>query len=107
MEQFRTIVNELKDMYERYHEGLKRWENTTVEGTQNLVLPPWLCQPYIRDTPENHIKKVEEKRMEYEERAVSNLNTNVEFFLILLNFFSVIIIHNGQCSYRFFGDYYL
>lgn len=71
MEQFRIIVNELKNVYEPYHEGLKRWENGMEEGTQNIVLPPWLCQPYIRDTPENHIKKVEEKRVECEERSVS------------------------------------
>lgn len=67
MEQFKVIVNELKDMYEPYHEGVQKWEMTTEDDTQNLILPPWLCQPYVRDSPENHIKKVEEKRVESEQ----------------------------------------
>ncbi|XP_018572116.1 tRNA-dihydrouridine(16/17) synthase [NAD(P)(+)]-like isoform X2 [Anoplophora glabripennis] len=78
MEQFKVIVNELKDMYEPYHEGLKRWEETTEGGTQNLVLPPWLCQPYVRDTPENHVRKVEEKRVEHEEKAASDSKRRYE-----------------------------
>ncbi|KAJ8951705.1 hypothetical protein NQ314_007646 [Rhamnusium bicolor] len=65
MEQFKVIVNELKDMYTPYHEGFKKWEETTEHDSQNLILPPWLCQSYVRDTPENHIKKVEEQRKDF------------------------------------------
>ncbi|XP_028129523.2 tRNA-dihydrouridine(16/17) synthase [NAD(P)(+)]-like isoform X2 [Diabrotica virgifera virgifera] len=64
MKQFKEIVNEIKGMYEPYHNGLKVWEETTERDTQNILLPPWLCQSYVREDPENHIKKVEEKKME-------------------------------------------
>lgn len=56
-------------MYEKYHTGLEVWSETTECGTQNLVLPPWLCQPYVRDTPENHVKKVELKQAEAIQQA--------------------------------------
>lgn len=62
LEDFKQIVIELRDTYEPYHNGLLIWNNTTEEDTQNIVLPPWLCQPYIRILPEEHLKKVEEKR---------------------------------------------
>ncbi|XP_023013217.2 dihydrouridine synthase 1 isoform X1 [Leptinotarsa decemlineata] len=67
LHQFREITTEIKDMYEHFHEGLKTWEQTTENGTQNLILPPWLCQAYVRDTPENHIKKVEENKKKLNE----------------------------------------
>ncbi|CAH1108212.1 unnamed protein product [Psylliodes chrysocephalus] len=68
MNQFRIIIDEIRDMYEPYHEGLKLWEHSTDNYSQNIALPPWLCQPYVRDTPEDHIKKVEDKKKEAEQR---------------------------------------
>lgn len=73
MNQFRIIIDEIRDMYEPYHEGLKLWEHSTDNYSQNIALPPWLCQPYVRDTPEDHIKKVEDKKKEAEQREVYNL----------------------------------
>ncbi|CAH1962054.1 unnamed protein product [Acanthoscelides obtectus] len=68
MEQFHQIVNELKAIYEPYHSGLMKWDQSMEIDSQNLIMPPWLCQPYIRDTPENYVKKVEERRIENEEK---------------------------------------
>lgn len=64
LDQFKQITKKIQSMYEKYHTGLEVWSETTECGTQNLVLPPWLCQPYVRDTPENHVKKVELKQAE-------------------------------------------
>lgn len=60
LELFNEIVGELKNKYLPYHLGFEVWSSTTEEGSQNLILPPWLCQPYVRISVEDHKKKVEE-----------------------------------------------
>jgi len=70
LDQFINITNQIKLMYERYHLGIKAWEHTVETDSQNLVLPPWLCQPYVRDSPENHVKRVEVKREEAEKNLI-------------------------------------
>lgn len=57
---FSQIVEELKNKYLPFHQGLEVWPFTTEEGSQNLILPPWLCQSYVRRNVEDHKKKVEE-----------------------------------------------
>lgn len=59
MDQFRTIVKEIQEIYEPYNLGTKSWGNCTEPDTQNLLLPPWLCQPYVRFTAEN-VEKTDE-----------------------------------------------
>uniref|UniRef100_A0A6E8VX65 tRNA-dihydrouridine(16/17) synthase [NAD(P)(+)]-like n=1 Tax=Anopheles coluzzii TaxID=1518534 RepID=A0A6E8VX65_ANOCL len=85
--EFRTVVTQLEQKYLPYHEGTILWtgeddsdathndDDTTSTATengqqpspphpakldQNLHLPPWLCQPYIRAPPEVHRQKLEE-----------------------------------------------
>nr|XP_022912179.1 tRNA-dihydrouridine(16/17) synthase [NAD(P)(+)]-like isoform X1 [Onthophagus taurus] len=62
LDQFKCIVSELKDLYQPYHDGKLVWDETHEKGSFNLILPPWLCQPYVRLPPEEHLKKVEEKK---------------------------------------------
>ncbi|KAL3274948.1 hypothetical protein HHI36_019724 [Cryptolaemus montrouzieri] len=61
IELFQHIIKELKDKYLPYHKGEKCWKQTTEEGSQNLVLPPWLCQSHVRMNAEDYKKKIEEK----------------------------------------------
>lgn len=62
LETFKSITIEIKDKYEPYHLGKLTWSETVEPTTQNLILPPWLCQPYVRIQPEEHIKLVEDKQ---------------------------------------------
>ncbi|CAD6205708.1 GSCOCG00009978001-RA-CDS, partial [Cotesia congregata] len=64
MESFRSVVERLKNRYLPYHEGKILWERSTLPEDCNLVLPPWLCQPYVRDAPQVHIEKVSAKQIE-------------------------------------------
>ncbi|XP_043479123.1 tRNA-dihydrouridine(16/17) synthase [NAD(P)(+)]-like [Leptopilina heterotoma] len=64
MESFRKVVEILKDRYSPYHEGQLSWPEERTD--HDLVLPPWLCQPYVRDPPEIHQNKVEAKKIEME-----------------------------------------
>ncbi|XP_076286774.1 dihydrouridine synthase 1 [Lasioglossum baleicum] len=50
MESFRSVVYALRDRYLPYHEGRLAWHEQTND--YNLKLPPWLCQPYVRSSPE-------------------------------------------------------
>ncbi|KAI4470216.1 trna-dihydrouridine synthase [Holotrichia oblita] len=68
---FRSIVVEIRDMYLPYHEGKLKWEQkTTEEGALNIVLPPWLCQPYVRIPPDEHLKKIED----HQDKSNDDLN---------------------------------
>lgn len=73
LQEFRRIINLLKDKYLPYHEGVLQWEETVEENSSNLALPPWLCQSYVRLSPEDHLKKVEEKNKKIEEDTVNVL----------------------------------
>ncbi|RZB40920.1 tRNA-dihydrouridine(16/17) synthase [NAD(P)(+)]-like [Asbolus verrucosus] len=66
MGEFRRIIIVIKNMYEPFHEGRSLWKDTTEPDTENLTLPPWLCQPYVRECPEEHLKRVEEKSQNQE-----------------------------------------
>ncbi|XP_074106212.1 dihydrouridine synthase 1 [Cotesia typhae] len=66
MESFRSVVERLKNRYLPYHEGKILWEQSSPPEDFNLVLPPWLCQPYVRDAPQVHIEKVSAKQIESE-----------------------------------------
>ncbi|KAK7867858.1 hypothetical protein R5R35_003529 [Gryllus longicercus] len=60
LKEFRNTVSELKERYLPFHNGEKPWMGKS--DSFNLVLPPWLCQPYVRIPPEEHLKKMEEKQ---------------------------------------------
>ncbi|KAF6206332.1 hypothetical protein GE061_017564, partial [Apolygus lucorum] len=57
LDDFREAVLLLRERFLPYHEGLQLWSGD-VNG-YDLSLPPWLCQPYVRMSPEEHLKKME------------------------------------------------
>ena len=58
--EFKNVVQILEEKYSPYHEGIKIWDENDEITDYNLKLPPWLCQPYFRPPPEEHIQKMEE-----------------------------------------------
>ena len=59
--EFRDAVLQVKIRYAGYHEGEQEWDDPPQEIRKfNLKYPPWLCQPYVRPSPEEHIKKMKE-----------------------------------------------
>lgn len=59
MEHFKRVCFILREKYERLHEGKRIWKDIRNEKEYDLVLPPWICQPYVRIAPEEHLKLVE------------------------------------------------
>lgn len=69
LQQFRSCVNRLKEAFEPYHMGHAVWINDNESPKDyNLSLPPWICQPYIRRAPEEHIEFLAQKEKEAAER---------------------------------------
>lgn len=73
--EFRKCVDELREAFEPFHNGTDTYvEEESGDGTAkdyNLSLPPWICQPYIRMAPNEHIKlmAVKQKLAEDPERV--------------------------------------
>lgn len=59
-EGFRRVVISLKEKYEPIHLGKFLWEY--IYSDYNMILPPWICQPYVRLSPEEHLKKISESQ---------------------------------------------
>lgn len=79
MQQFKEIVNELKEMYEPFHKGLEKWDTTTESDNQNIILPPWLCQSYVRSSPPQVVKD-----SDLEVPKVTNNILNIGVFILFL-----------------------
>ncbi|XP_024888178.1 tRNA-dihydrouridine(16/17) synthase [NAD(P)(+)]-like isoform X2 [Temnothorax curvispinosus] len=58
MEAFKGVTYALRDRYLPYHEGHLIWQTGRID--YNLKLPPWLCQPYVREPPQEYTQKLQE-----------------------------------------------
>lgn len=66
VEEFKNAISKLKDRYLPVHEGRVLYEE--CKTNYDLHLPPWICQPYVRIPPEEHIQKMAQKAKESQEK---------------------------------------
>ncbi|KOB65216.1 T-diRNAhydrouridine synthase [Operophtera brumata] len=53
LDDFKQVCGNIREKYLPYHEGQK-------QCGFDLILPPWICQPYVRMSPENYTYKMEQ-----------------------------------------------
>ena len=58
--EFRDATLEVKSRYMIYLNKDSEWYEPPELAGFKLKYPPWLCQPYVRPTPEEHLEKLHE-----------------------------------------------
>ncbi|KAK6638407.1 hypothetical protein RUM44_008836 [Polyplax serrata] len=57
IDDFRNVARTIQQRFEPFHNGSEVWINGYCDN-YDLVLPPWVCKPYERPSPEEHLKKL-------------------------------------------------
>ncbi|KAG5306893.1 DUS1L synthase, partial [Acromyrmex insinuator] len=75
LEAFKSVAYALRDRYLPYHEGHLIWQ--TGKTDYNLELPPWLCQPYVREPPQEYTQKIQDgapRKREYRDEEGNEIS---------------------------------
>ncbi|CAH2073817.1 unnamed protein product, partial [Iphiclides podalirius] len=61
LDDFRQVCIKIRDKYSVFHEGTINFldDDAITRQGYDLILPPWICQPYVRISPEEHTQKME------------------------------------------------
>ncbi|XP_032514007.2 tRNA-dihydrouridine(16/17) synthase [NAD(P)(+)]-like isoform X1 [Danaus plexippus] len=61
LDDFKQVCIKIKNKYLPYHEGRLQFDDNEgiTRNQKSLILPPWICQPYVRMSPDEHTKKME------------------------------------------------
>ena len=59
LEDLKTMAHDLEKHFLPYYSGQKVWSPPADSPVTQLPFAPWLCQPYVRPPPEDHLKKME------------------------------------------------
>nr|XP_024218771.1 tRNA-dihydrouridine(16/17) synthase [NAD(P)(+)]-like [Halyomorpha halys] len=78
IDQFRNAVLKLKEKYLPIHEGEQSWDEPY--SSYDLFLPPWICQSYVRMSPEEYTKKMAEKSKEAQEKENCKTEEKIRFY---------------------------
>ena len=62
LDAFQAAVESLKARLEPFHLRQREFELPEELREYTLSQPPWICQPYVRPPPEEHLKKMQEIR---------------------------------------------
>ncbi|XP_069987517.1 tRNA-dihydrouridine(16/17) synthase [NAD(P)(+)]-like [Penaeus vannamei] len=68
LEEMVVVSRDLRDRMMPYHTGEKPWEPDPESDQAKLPFPPWVCQPYVRIPPEEHLKKIKESQRKAQEK---------------------------------------
>ena len=62
LQSFGMGVAMIKERFLPYHNGEKDWQEPDELKVFKLKIFPWLCQPYVRPSPEEHLQKMKTLR---------------------------------------------
>lgn len=67
-EEMVVVVEALRERMMPYHTGDKPWLPEPGSEQAQLPYPPWICQPYVRIPPEEHLKKIQDSQKRAQEK---------------------------------------